>query len=84
MLEPTVSETSSQDLVQAVRPVYKNRSTTHDPLPEDLMYLAIHHDPTIGKDIILWDDILVVFDNALYVKHGAIVIPFLKGPDFAK
>ncbi|KAG0368567.1 hypothetical protein BGX24_002769, partial [Mortierella sp. AD032] len=35
-----------------------------------------------GKDIILWGDILAVFQNAHYVRSGTIALPFLKGPSF--
>ncbi|KAG0377314.1 hypothetical protein BGX24_006336 [Mortierella sp. AD032] len=35
-----------------------------------------------GRDIVLWDDILAVFKSALYVRSGAVALPFLKGLDF--
>ncbi|KAF9908003.1 hypothetical protein EC991_010351 [Linnemannia zychae] len=43
--------------------------------------VATYHDDTIGRHIVLWEDILVVFSDALYLQHNDKTLPFLKGPD---
>ncbi|KAF9079071.1 hypothetical protein BGX23_005135 [Mortierella sp. AD031] len=35
-----------------------------------------------GREAILWEDTLLVFDNALHVRHGTKVPPFLKDLNF--
>ncbi|KAG0376628.1 hypothetical protein BGX24_007459 [Mortierella sp. AD032] len=46
-------------------------------------YITTHSDPSSSnKSIILWNDILVVYPNALFIQHDTRVIPFLKGKDF--
>ncbi|KAK3820833.1 MAG: hypothetical protein JOS17DRAFT_793643 [Linnemannia elongata] len=73
-----------QDLhpnVQGIRRVYENGPPSSS---SETMYLVCHPDPSLNKDILLWDDILAVFSSALYVRSDATVIPFAKGPDFKK
>ncbi|KAG0292923.1 hypothetical protein BGZ96_003503 [Linnemannia gamsii] len=64
--------------VQAVRRVFESGPP---PSSSETMYLVCHPEPSLGKDIILWDDIKAVFNNALYVRSGAVVLSFVKGPD---
>ncbi|KAG0195682.1 hypothetical protein BGX33_002806 [Mortierella sp. NVP41] len=75
---------SSQEHVQAVRPVNKDyRPTTGTPPdPADIFYIDCHVDPVILKEFILWDDILQAFEGALQVRHKARILPFLKDADF--
>ncbi|KAK3819326.1 MAG: hypothetical protein J3R72DRAFT_529261 [Linnemannia gamsii] len=48
-----------------------------------IYYITTHSDPSSSnKSIILWNDILVVYPNALFIQHDTRVIPFLKGKDF--
>ncbi|KAF9102139.1 hypothetical protein BGX29_004913 [Mortierella sp. GBA35] len=63
-----------QEGVQAVRvgPVGMNK----------IYYITTHFDPSSGKNILLWSDILVVYRNAIFVQHESRVLPFLKGKDF--
>lgn len=67
--------------VQSVRRVYESGPP---PSSSETMYLVCHPDPSLGKDIILWDDINAVFSSALYVRSEAVVLSFVKGPDFKK
>jgi hypothetical protein len=59
------------DVVQVIRHVRKNR----------IAHITTHQDPS-GKNIVLWDDVLRVFPEALYLQRGKRVLPFLKGSDF--
>ncbi|KAG0282072.1 hypothetical protein BGZ97_009155, partial [Linnemannia gamsii] len=70
--------------VQAVRRVYENEhSANSSTAPTETLYLVCHPDPSLGKYILLWDDILVAFkDDVVHVRSGAVVLPFLKGSDF--
>ncbi|KAG0374139.1 hypothetical protein BGX24_010788, partial [Mortierella sp. AD032] len=73
--------------VQAVRRVYENELPTNcsttTPAPPGTIYLVCHSDDSSGKDILLWDDILAAFkDDVIHVRYGAVVLPFLKGPNF--
>ncbi|KAF9150706.1 hypothetical protein BG015_007476 [Linnemannia schmuckeri] len=65
--------------VQAVHRVYES-----DLLPSfsETIYFVCHPESILGKNILLWDDILGVFSGTLYVRVGAIALPFLKGLDF--
>ncbi|KAF9080878.1 hypothetical protein BGX29_004926, partial [Mortierella sp. GBA35] len=44
-------------------------------------YIDYHLGPGTQKDIVLWDDILQAFDNALHIRHKSRVAPFFKGAD---
>ncbi|KAF9901531.1 hypothetical protein EC991_006042 [Linnemannia zychae] len=69
--------------VQAVRRVYENGNTTNNlPTSEETIYIVCHPDSALGKDIILWDDILSVFSTALYIRSDAVALPFLKRSNF--
>ena len=47
-----------------------------------MLYVACHPDPSLGKDIVLWDDIVTAFKYSLHIRNGARILPFLKGADF--
>ncbi|KAF9340692.1 hypothetical protein BGZ91_000658 [Linnemannia elongata] len=69
--------------VQAARRVYENGITANSSsAPAETIYIVRHPDAPSGTDILLWDDILSVFSTALYVRSGAVALPFLKGPNF--
>ncbi|KAK5829510.1 hypothetical protein F5H01DRAFT_316377 [Linnemannia elongata] len=72
--------------VQAVRRIYDTEESVNaTTTPTSTMYLVSHPDPASGKDILLWDDILAAFKvDVVHVRSGAVVLPFLKGPDFKK
>ncbi|KAK3833192.1 MAG: hypothetical protein J3R72DRAFT_424974 [Linnemannia gamsii] len=69
--------------VQAVRPVNKDclDSVDSTPVPK-IMHFDCHVDPTTKKGFVLWDDIRLVFPDALYVRNQTKVVPFMKGVDF--
>ncbi|KAF9932450.1 hypothetical protein FBU30_008153 [Linnemannia zychae] len=46
------------------------------------VHIVTNYDSTINKEIVLWEDILMVFPNAVYLQDGTKVLPFLRGPDF--
>ncbi|KAK3832858.1 MAG: hypothetical protein J3R72DRAFT_495057 [Linnemannia gamsii] len=61
--------------VQVVRLASRNKT----------VHVATHFDESVGvsgKEIVLWDDVLVVFRDALYLQYGQRVVPFLKGGNF--
>ncbi|KAK5809856.1 hypothetical protein F5H01DRAFT_381255 [Linnemannia elongata] len=47
-----------------------------------IIYITTHYDPISDKSVILWNDILVVYPNALFIQQDSRVLPFLKGRDF--
>ncbi|KAF9338952.1 hypothetical protein BGZ91_007482, partial [Linnemannia elongata] len=47
-----------------------------------IIYITTHYDPVSDKSVILWNDILVVYPNALFIQQDSRVLPFLKGRDF--
>jgi hypothetical protein len=78
---------STQERVQAVRPVSKhtlvNSSGTAAAPGAGLagvVYVACHLDAS-GKEVVLWEDILMAFKDALHVRHDLKILPFLKGSD---
>lgn len=52
------------------------------PSKNKIVQIATHQDDTAGKEIVLWEDVLVVFPDALYLQDSTKVLPFLKGPNF--
>ncbi|KAF9143802.1 hypothetical protein BG015_000299 [Linnemannia schmuckeri] len=78
----TIQETHPN--VQAVRRVYENGHSSNASITTaETIYLVCHPDPSSEKDILLWDDILAAFKgDVVHVRSGAVVLPFLKGPDF--
>ncbi|KAF9901565.1 hypothetical protein EC991_006013 [Linnemannia zychae] len=67
-------------LLQAVRTVHKH--TLQPVAPAIIAHLGVHADASSGKNIVLWDDVVQAFKDALHVRHGTRILPFLKGPDF--
>ncbi|KAK3833219.1 MAG: hypothetical protein J3R72DRAFT_478109 [Linnemannia gamsii] len=70
--------------VQAVRPVNKDSldsAVDSTPTPK-ITHFDCHVDPTTMKGFVLWDDIRLVFSDALYVRHQTKAVPFMKGIDF--
>ncbi|KAG0365290.1 hypothetical protein BGX24_004209, partial [Mortierella sp. AD032] len=71
--------------IQAVRRVYENELPCSSSAPAGIIYLVCQPDASSGKDILLWDDVLDAFkENVIHIRSGAVVLPFLKGPDFKK
>ncbi|KAF9932453.1 hypothetical protein FBU30_008156 [Linnemannia zychae] len=47
-----------------------------------IYYITTHPDSSSSdRNVILWNDILVVFPNAAFIQHDVRVLPFLKGKD---
>jgi hypothetical protein len=74
-----------QENVQALRSVDKSIPPNSVPCvtPDEIYHVDTHPDPDTQKEIVLWDDILQAFNNAVQVRHKTKVVPFLKGKDFA-
>ncbi|KAF9901566.1 hypothetical protein EC991_006014 [Linnemannia zychae] len=37
---------------------------------------------SVGKEVVLWEDVLALFPDAAYLQHKTKVLPFLKGSNF--
>ncbi|KAF9431399.1 hypothetical protein BGZ76_000358, partial [Entomortierella beljakovae] len=49
----------------------------------EIVFIPTCYDATIGKDIVLWDDIQIVFNNnAQQIRNGPYAILFVKGNNF--
>ncbi|KAF9095945.1 hypothetical protein BGX23_012303 [Mortierella sp. AD031] len=73
----------SDEHVQSVRRVYENDDSTDEKSSSSSVYhLTSHPDPSVEKDILLWDDVLAAFKDVVHVRSGTKILPFLKGPDF--
>ncbi|KAF9410144.1 hypothetical protein BGZ76_005565, partial [Entomortierella beljakovae] len=70
-----------QEQRQQFRIISKSEQLSSTVVESKVVDIAIHHDNVTGKDVVLWEDILVVFKDALFVQNGSFVIPFLKGDD---
>lgn len=79
-----LQEDNPQEHVQAIRSVDKSiRPNAVTPAtPDEIYHVDTHPDPETQKEIVLWDDILQAFGNAVQVRHKTRVVPFLKGRDF--
>lgn len=74
----------SHSPVQAIRSVARTHPPTTSTTPtnsDHVFYVECHKDPVINKDVVLWDDILQAFEDALHVRHQAMIVPFVKGSD---
>jgi hypothetical protein len=73
----------SQNLTQAVRSVEKSLPLDSIPpaSPGEIFHVDTLVDPETQKEIVMWEDILQAFDNAVQVRHKTRVIPFLRGKD---
>ncbi|KAK3817141.1 MAG: hypothetical protein JOS17DRAFT_820513 [Linnemannia elongata] len=69
---------NNQSQVQAVRPVNKDTLDTPTITPSPTVHFDCHSNPETGKGFLLWDDILLVFPDALYVRLETKVVPFMK------
>lgn len=68
--------------VQAMRPVSKDNLDSPTITPAPTVYFDCHSNPATGKSFVLWEDILVVFADALYARHEAKMVPFMKDPEW--
>ncbi|KAG0287289.1 hypothetical protein BGZ96_008793 [Linnemannia gamsii] len=76
-----IQRDNPQEQVQALRSVNKNPLL--DPAaptrPSEIIHVETMVDPETQKEVVLWDDILQAFGNAIHVRHETKVVPFLKG-----
>lgn len=71
----------AQGRLQAVRPVLSNglsAITGATPTDADVFYIDIHPDPAAAVEIVLWDDILMTFRDALHVRHNLRTLALLR------
>jgi hypothetical protein len=82
----TLKDTTSIDHIQPVRRVNENEQlNSGSATTTNIIHLTYYPDPSTGKDILLWDDILAAFkEDVVHVRSGVRVLPFLKGSDFKK
>lgn len=73
---------NNQPQVQAVRPVSKDNLDSATVTPAPTVYFDCHLNPATGKSFVLWEDIRVVFTDALYVRHEAKMVPFMKDAEW--
>ncbi|KAK3842082.1 MAG: hypothetical protein J3R72DRAFT_523840 [Linnemannia gamsii] len=77
---------------QAVHPLYnsdnaaqnnaaQNNTSTRTTTDAGVVQVAIYLDPT-GREIVFWEDVLVAFKNAIHIRQGSCIIPFLRGCDY--
>ncbi|KAG0297943.1 hypothetical protein BGZ96_003922 [Linnemannia gamsii] len=76
-------ENQTEERVQAIRPVYKTGSSSSTNIVSDseVLHVVIYLDPA-GREIVIWEDILSAYKDALNVRQGSYVLPFLRGSDY--
>ncbi|KAK3840979.1 MAG: hypothetical protein J3R72DRAFT_475862 [Linnemannia gamsii] len=90
---PQCDSSSDNTLTHTNDPQSLDSSTLTAPTPtatdapqpqaqEDIVFVDCQHDPASQKEVVLWDDIILAFNDVLHVRHKAKVVPFLKGADF--
>ncbi|KAG0063683.1 hypothetical protein BGZ89_009697 [Linnemannia elongata] len=67
---------------QAVRPVSKENLDSPTITPSSIVYFNCHSNPATGENFVLWDDILLVFADALHVRHQATIVSFMKDAEY--
>ncbi|KAF9427173.1 hypothetical protein BGZ76_002443 [Entomortierella beljakovae] len=70
-----------QEQRQHFRVISKSEQLSSTDVELKVIDIATHHDNVTEKDVVLWEDILVVFKDALFVQNGSFVLPFMKGDD---
>ena len=79
---PSQEQDEEQERVQVLRAVYNDDAYSVTEMPEsETVKIECQLDDD-GREVILWEDILLVFDNILHVRHGTKVLPFLKDLNF--
>ncbi|KAK3813833.1 MAG: hypothetical protein JOS17DRAFT_450110 [Linnemannia elongata] len=76
-----VETTPSKSELQGFRAIY-----TQDPIPPlspcSPVYIATRYDPNVKRNIILWSDVLRIFEKAQYVLHDQVSLSFLVNDNF--
>lgn len=75
----------AQERLQPIRPIYKLYPTTTPTTPSnsEIVHIVVQLDSE-SKEIALWEDIVHAFKNAINVRHGTMILPFLKDKDLKK
>ncbi|KAG0275134.1 hypothetical protein BGZ96_003906 [Linnemannia gamsii] len=62
---------TSQDRVQALRSVNKGipNSAVLLSTPDEILHVYTMVDPETQKEVVMWEDILQAFDNAVQVRN---------------
>ena len=77
-----MAETTTQGQPQEFRLVQID-STSTIPIPLlDSVSIQPRLDKSTGGYVILWDDILMAFKNAMYIRNGKMLVPFLIDENF--
>ncbi|KAF9287947.1 hypothetical protein BGZ88_008390 [Linnemannia elongata] len=76
-----VETTPPKSELQGFRAIY-----TQDPTPSlspsSPVYIATRYDPNLKRNIILWSDVLRIFEKAQYVLHDRVSLSFLIDDNF--
>ncbi|KAF9543644.1 hypothetical protein EC957_000576 [Mortierella hygrophila] len=68
--------------IQAVRPVNKDNLDSPTITPAPTVYFDCYSNPATGESFVLWHDIRLVFADALYIRHEAKVVSFMKDTEW--
>jgi hypothetical protein len=72
----------SQESHQKLCPIYSGQhSELQYSRRQQPAFFKIHSDTSTGKDFILWEDVLHVFEHAPYIQKGEDILSFVKGDD---
>ncbi|KAF9357480.1 hypothetical protein BGX26_003667 [Mortierella sp. AD094] len=67
---------------QALRPVYSgDGSATSAPL-SGIVNVQTHYNSKTSESIVLWDEVLIAFKDASYVRHNGTMVSFLRDENF--
>ncbi|KAG0012455.1 hypothetical protein BGZ80_011734 [Entomortierella chlamydospora] len=67
---------------QAFRPVHRCNETGHTLPLSDRIKIKYRFDKMLGQYIILWNDILTVFSDAMHVRNGDTAVEYLTDENF--
>ncbi|KAF9536582.1 hypothetical protein EC957_010368, partial [Mortierella hygrophila] len=72
-----------QEPVQGFRSVHKSQppASTTAINPSKVLYIDRHDDSESQRSFVFWEDIQQGFEGALYVRHKAKMVSFLRGKD---
>jgi hypothetical protein len=77
-----MNSTPDEEHYQAFRVVYKDRST-YFPAPESENFqVECRYDKSIKKYIILWDDIMAIHKDILFIRNGQKTVSNIRDDQF--
>ncbi|KAF9902540.1 hypothetical protein EC991_004792 [Linnemannia zychae] len=74
----TPEDNTSDGSTQTVRRVYEQPHFNNANAPSEVIQLVCHFDEETRMAIVLWDDVLSAFKDAIHVRLGNKVLPFLE------